>query len=129
MAILPTYISGVLFEEFEYDLGSTARSEQVATRSEALDLKPLRVRLARLKMLAARTDAEKILTKEKMSRSSMIFRAKMRKENQPRPGLETVLVDRLIAYEWRMRRIPYLEAAILNDRFDEITDMPVAFGT
>ena len=72
--------------------------------------------------------AEKILIKGEDVAEFDDLSAEMRKEHQPRPGLETVLVDRLIAYEWRMRRIPYLEAEILNDRFDEIDDIPVAFG-
>ena len=72
--------------------------------------------------------AEKILIKGEDVAAFDDLAAEMRKEHQPPPGLEMVLVDRLIAHEWRLRRIPYLEAAILNDRFDEINDILVAFG-
>ena len=41
------------------------------------------------------------------------LRAQLEAEFNPRPGLESDLVERLAGYIWRMRRIPVFEAAIV----------------
>ena len=64
--------------------------------------------------------AEKILIRGEDAAEFDALSAEMRKEYQPASGLEVVLVDRLIVYEWRMRRVPYLEASLINDSLDEI---------
>ena len=42
------------------------------------------------------------------------LRTELLEQLAPRPGLETMLVERIAAQEWRLRRIPVLEAAALD---------------
>ena len=44
------------------------------------------------------------------------LRADLWTQFQPEVGLESILVDRLAGYAWRLRRIPAFEAALLNDQ-------------
>ena len=42
------------------------------------------------------------------------LRAELWEQHQPRPGMESMTVERLAALEWRLRRAPVFEAALLD---------------
>jgi hypothetical protein len=44
------------------------------------------------------------------------LRADLEKEYNPRPGIESELVERLAVLMWRLRRIPTFEAALIEDK-------------
>ena len=53
-----------------------------------------------------------------------MLRAELEEEHNPRPGIESELVERLAVLMWRMRRIPVFEAALIElrreaDRFQQ----------
>ena len=45
-----------------------------------------------------------------------MLRAELEEEYNPRPGIESELVERLAVLMWRMRRIPIFEAALIEVR-------------
>jgi hypothetical protein len=50
------------------------------------------------------------------------FRNELWDQFQPQPGIESVVVDRLAALSWRLRRLPAFEAAIINTASDSTLD-------
>ena len=55
-----------------------------------------------------------------------IRRGELEDEYHPQPGIESELVDRIAVLMWRMRRIPVLEAGLIDlrasDHRDETTE-------
>ena len=43
-----------------------------------------------------------------------LFRASLEEEFEPQASLERELVERLVGYAWRLRRIPIFEAAVMQ---------------
>jgi hypothetical protein len=54
--------------------------------------------------------AKDVLSANENPRDFNARRAELWDELQPAPGLQSLLADRLVAYDWRMRRVPGLEA-------------------
>jgi hypothetical protein len=58
--------------------------------------------------------AEDVVIYHEDPRAFEALRTELLERLAPRPGLETMLVERIAAQEWRLRRIPVLEAAALD---------------
>jgi hypothetical protein len=50
------------------------------------------------------------------------FRAELWEQLAPLPGLESMLVERLASLEWRIRRVPFFEAAALDTYCIQLAD-------
>jgi hypothetical protein len=59
--------------------------------------------------------AKEITSEGESPRQFDALRAEIWAQFQPAPGLESLLVDRLVAYAWRMRRAHTLEAGCFDD--------------
>jgi hypothetical protein len=60
--------------------------------------------------------AETIVIGDEDPKAFDILRAELEEEYNPRPGIESELVERLAVLMWRMRRIPIFEAALIELR-------------
>ena len=60
--------------------------------------------------------AETIVIGDEDPRAFDMLRAELEEEYNPRPGIESELVERLAVLMWRMRRIPIFEAALIEVR-------------
>ena len=58
--------------------------------------------------------AETIVIGDEDPRAFDMLRAELEEEYKPRPGIESELVERLAVLMWRMRRIPFFEAALIE---------------
>jgi hypothetical protein len=58
--------------------------------------------------------AETIVIGDEDPKKFGILRAELEEEYNPRPGIESELVERLAVLMWRMRRIPMFEAALIE---------------
>ena len=59
--------------------------------------------------------AKEITSEGESPRKFDTLRAELWDQLQPAVGLESVLADRLTAYDWRLRRVPGLEARCFDD--------------
>jgi hypothetical protein len=59
--------------------------------------------------------AEKVVIPGEDAQQLNAIRRELWDEYEPLPGMESLLVERLAHYEWRMRRALVLEAALLQD--------------
>jgi len=59
--------------------------------------------------------AEQVVIPGEDAQQLKAIRRELWEEFQPLPGLESLFVERLAYYEWRMRRVLVLEAALLQD--------------
>ena len=64
--------------------------------------------------------AETIVIGDEDPRAFDMLRAELEEEYNPRPGIESELVERLAVLMWRMRRIPIFEAALIEVRRERI---------
>ena len=64
--------------------------------------------------------AETIVIGDEDPRTFDMLRAELEEEYNPRPGIESELVERLAVLMWRMRRIPIFEAALIEVRREGI---------
>ena len=64
--------------------------------------------------------AETIVIGDEDPRTFDMLRAELEEEYNPRPGIESELVERLAVLMWRMRRIPIFEAALIEVRRERI---------
>ena len=64
--------------------------------------------------------AETIVIGDEDPRTFDMLRAELEEEYNPRPGIESELVERLAVLMWRMRRIPIFEAALIELRRERI---------
>jgi hypothetical protein len=58
--------------------------------------------------------AETIVISDEDPKAFDMLRAELEEEYNPRPGIESELVERLAVLMWRMRRIPIFEAALIE---------------
>ena len=58
--------------------------------------------------------AETIVIGDEDPKAFDMLRAELEEEYNPRPGIESELVERLAVLMWRMRRIPIFEAALIE---------------
>jgi hypothetical protein len=63
--------------------------------------------------------AETIVIGDEDPRAFDRLRAELEKEHNPRPGIESEMVERIAVLMWRMRRIPIFEAALIELRRDD----------
>jgi len=68
--------------------------------------------------------AEKVVIPGEDAEQLKAIRRELWEEYEPLPGMESLLVDRIAHYEWRMRRALVLEAALL----EEGTELPGEVG-
>jgi hypothetical protein len=66
--------------------------------------------------------AEDIVIYHEDPRAFEALRTELLEQLAPHPGLETMLVERIAAQEWRLRRIPVLEAAALDTFCTNLAD-------
>ena len=59
--------------------------------------------------------AEKVVIPGEDAEQLKAIRRELWEEYEPLPGMESLLVDRIAHYEWRMRRALLLEAALLEE--------------
>jgi hypothetical protein len=59
--------------------------------------------------------AEKVVIPGEDAAELKAIRRELWEEYQPSPGMESLLVERIAHYEWRLRRAPVLEAALLEE--------------
>ena len=59
--------------------------------------------------------AEKVVIPGEDAEQLKAIRRELWEEYEPLPGMESLLVDRIVHYEWRMRRALLLEAALLEE--------------
>ena len=59
--------------------------------------------------------AEKVVIPGEDAEQLKAIRRELWEEYEPLPGMESLLVDRIAHYEWRMRRALVLEAALLKE--------------
>jgi hypothetical protein len=64
--------------------------------------------------------AETIVIGDEDPRAFDMLRAELEEEHNPRPGIESELVERLAVLMWRMRRIPIFEAALIEVRRERV---------
>ena len=64
--------------------------------------------------------AETIVIGDEDPEAFDMLRAELEEEYNPRPGIESELVERLAVLMWRMRRIPIFEAALIEVRREGI---------
>jgi hypothetical protein len=64
--------------------------------------------------------AETIVIGDEDPKAFEALRAQLLEEYNPRPGIESELVERLASVMWRMRRIPKFEAALIEIRRDRL---------
>ena len=64
--------------------------------------------------------AETIVIGDEDPRAFDMLRAELEEEYNPRPGIESELVERLAVLMWRMRRIPIFEAALIELRREQV---------
>jgi hypothetical protein len=62
--------------------------------------------------------AEKVVIPGEGVEQLKAIRRELWEEYEPLPGMESLLVERLAHYAWRMRRALVFEAALLEDGFD-----------
>ena len=58
--------------------------------------------------------AETIVIGDEDPRAFDLLRAQLEEEHNPRPGIESELVERMAALMWRIRRVPVFEAALIE---------------
>jgi hypothetical protein len=68
--------------------------------------------------------AEKVVIPGEDAEELKAIRRELWEEYQPLPGMESLLVERMAHYEWRMRRALVLEAALL----EEVPNCPGSLG-
>jgi hypothetical protein len=56
------------------------------------------------------------------------LRAELLEEHDPQSALEAELAERLAGILWRLRRVPFFEAAILGPRRDELIGNGFGYG-
>jgi hypothetical protein len=59
--------------------------------------------------------AEKVVIAGEDAKDLQAIQRELWEEHQPEPGMESLLVDRLAHYEWRIRRAVVFEAALLEE--------------
>jgi len=59
--------------------------------------------------------AEKVVIPGEDAEQLKAIRRELWEEYEPLPGMESLLVDRIVHYEWRMRRALLLEAGLLEE--------------
>ena len=59
--------------------------------------------------------AEKVVIAGEDAKDLQAIQRELWEEHQPAPGMESLLVERLAHYAWRMRRAAVFEAALLGD--------------
>src|SRR5262245_6755641 len=64
--------------------------------------------------------AETIVIGDEDPKAFDMLRAELQDEHNPRPGIESELVERLAALMWRMRRIPVFEAALIELQREDV---------
>ena len=64
--------------------------------------------------------AETIVIGDEDPRTFDMLRAELEEEYNPRPGIESELVERLAVLMWRMRRIPIFEATLIELRREDV---------
>lgn len=69
--------------------------------------------------------AEDIVIYNEDPRAFDALRAELFEQIDPAPGIESMLSDRLASLEWRLRRIPLLEAAALDTQCFNLDDKAV----
>jgi hypothetical protein len=77
-------------------------------------------RRARMNALRHGLTAKNIVIGDEDPKEFEDLRAKLEHDLQPKTALEGELLERLAGLLWRLRRVPAIEAAIVNARQDEI---------
>jgi hypothetical protein len=62
--------------------------------------------------------AEKVVIAREDAKDLQAIQRELWEEHQPSPGMESLLVERLAHYAWRMRRAVVFEAALLEEGSD-----------
>jgi hypothetical protein len=76
--------------------------------------------IARMNAYKHGLTAETIVIGDEDPKAFEALRAQLLEEYNPRPGIESELVERLASLMWRMRRIPKFEAALIENRRDSL---------